>query len=56
MPKRKRRRKYIDGDGIVYEFEPIEIDLRKGTLESLLEDALGADEDDKVIKEKAAEI
>lgn len=53
MPKRKRRRKYVDGDGVEYEFDPIEIDLRKGTLESLLEDALGADEDDRIIKEKS---
>lgn len=53
MPKRKRTGKYIDGDGVEYEFEPIEIDLRKGSLESLLEDALGADEDDRTIREKS---
>lgn len=47
----------MDGEGNVYELEDaIEIDLRKGPLEELLETALSADYDDRIIKNKAGKI
>lgn len=47
----------MDGEGNVYELEDaIEIDLRKGPLEELLEIALSADCDDRIIKNKAGKI
>ncbi len=56
MPKRKRKRIYMDGDGVKYEIDGPEIDLGKGSLEDLLIDALGAEEDDEIIQKKAEEL
>lgn len=57
MGKRERKRTFMDGEGNLYELEDaIEIDLQKGPLEELLEDALTAREDDRIIKDKAKEI
>lgn len=54
--KRRRKVKYIDGEGKEYDLDAITIDLGKGSLEDLLGTALDADEDDRVIKRKAVEI
>lgn len=57
MGKRARKTRFVNGEGNAYELEDaVEIDLRKGPLEELLEDALTAHEDDRVIKDKAKEI
>ncbi len=54
---KKRKRKYIDGDGKEYTFDDaLEITLGSGSLENLLEEALDLDEDDEVIKRRAVEI
>lgn len=56
MPRRKRKRIFVDGNGVKYEIEGPEIILGKGSLEDLLVDALGAEEDDSIIKENAEEL
>ena len=57
ISKRKRKRKYIDREGKEYIFEDsIEVNLKSGSLEDVLEVALKADEDDKIIQRKAIEI
>jgi len=56
MSRRKRKFTYKDGDGNKYKIEASMIDLSKGSLEELIGDALDAEEDDRVIKEKSKEI
>lgn len=56
MSKRKIKRVYIDGDGKKHNLELIEVDLRKGSLEDLVETALTAEEDDRIIKKKSVEV
>lgn len=56
MGKRKRKRIYIDGDGKEYTIEGSVIDLSKGSLDELIGDALDAEQDDKIIKQKSKEI
>lgn len=60
MPRRERKRKYqgeyIDGDGKVYTGDFLEVNLKGGSLEDLLEEVLLADEDDKIIKKEARKI
>lgn len=50
------KRKYVDGDGNEHYLDVIEVDLRNGSLEDLVESALTAEEDDKIIGDKAVEI
>ena len=56
MSRRKRKMTYTDGEGKVYKIEGLSLDLSKGNLEELIGAALDAEDDDKVIKEKAKEI
>ncbi len=56
MGRRKRKLKYKDGDGKEYIIEGSVVDLSQGPLEELIGEALDAEDDDKVIKERGKEI
>jgi len=53
---RKHKGKYVDGNGQVYEGDFLEVNLKEGNLEDLLNDALQAEEDDNIIGIEAAKI
>jgi len=56
MSTRKRKFIYTDRNGEDHEFEGFTLDLSKGSLDDLIGDAIDAEEDDKIIKEKSREI
>lgn len=56
MSRRKRKIEYIDGDGNEHILEGSTLDLSKGSLEDLIVEAIDAESDDKIIKEKSQEI
>lgn len=56
MSRRKRKIVYKDGEGKEYKIEGSVLDLSQGSLEELIGDALAADQDDKILKEKSKEI
>lgn len=56
MGRRKKKMIYKDRDGKAYKIEGTVVDLSKGSLEDLIGEALDAEADDKIIKNKSKEI